>query len=84
MGFMSELVTLIWLIVEQSAVEQTVQTRCQAQAGHCLESSTGEPAGWAEHSFARDALAYRHLTPQEQSRPGLAAALMSVCIRGRR
>lgn len=27
MGFMSELVTLIWLIVEQSAVEQPVQTR---------------------------------------------------------
>lgn len=29
MGFMSELVTLIWLIVEQSAVEQPVQTRFQ-------------------------------------------------------
>lgn len=29
MGFMSELVTLIWLIVEQSAAEQPVQTRFQ-------------------------------------------------------
>lgn len=27
MGFVSQLVTLIWLIVEQSAVEQPVQTR---------------------------------------------------------
>lgn len=30
MGFLSELVTLIWLIVEQSAVEQPVQTRFQS------------------------------------------------------
>lgn len=27
MGFVSQLVTLIWLIVEQSAAEQPVQTR---------------------------------------------------------
>jgi len=88
MGFMSELVTLIWLIVEQSAVEQPVQTRFQMAGvpgmGRALPGEqprpqgpgrTGEPGGWAERAFARDALAYRPLAPCERSRPCLAARI---------
>lgn len=71
MGFMSELVTLIWLIVEQSAVEQPVQTRFQIAGvpgtGRALPREqprlrglgrTGEPGERAEHGFAWDAVAY--------------------------
>lgn len=57
MGFMSELVTLIWLIVEQSAVEQPVQTRFQITrvpgTGRALPGErrrlSAEPAAAAWH-----------------------------------
>lgn len=51
MGFMSELVTLIWLIVEQSAVAQPVQTRFRS--GGCRAGHGGAGDALARGSLAR-------------------------------
>lgn len=38
----------------------------------------GEPGGWAERGFTRDALADGRLAPWEQSRPCLAASTLDL------
>lgn len=58
MGFVSQLVTLIWLIVEQSAVEQPVQTRLGLSGvpgmGRAVPGARDEPGmpqgrAWQHH-----------------------------------
>lgn len=55
MGFVSQLVTLIWLIVEQSAVEQPVQTRLGLSGVPGTGRAWGERVG-AGAGRARDEL----------------------------
>lgn len=58
MGFVSQLVTLIWLIVEQSAAEQPVQTRLGLSGvpgmGRAVPGARDEPGmpqgrAWQHH-----------------------------------